>query len=71
VIRRSRTVPIVAIPDAQALILLLCVALAVTAALLYFRRPARSPLSIVLAVVAVAMTLAAVGLAAVLLPRLL
>ena len=60
------------VSEPQALVLLLCVVLAGSAAaLLYLRRPGQRPLVIALAVFAVAMALAAVVLTAVLLAGLM
>ena len=60
------------VSEPQALVLLLCVVLAGSAAaLLYLRRPGQRPLVIALAVFAVAMALAALVLTAVLLAGLM
>jgi hypothetical protein len=62
----------VQVSEPRALLLLLCLVLAGTAAaLLYVRRPTQRPLTIALAVFAVAMALAATLLAAVLLAGLM
>jgi len=65
-------VPAVEVSEPQALVLLLCLVLAGTAAaLLYLRRPTQRPLVIALAVFAVSLALAAIVLAAVLLAGLM
>ena len=69
---RSPTFLTVEVPTTRALLVLLCLVLAGTAAvLLYLRRPSQRPLVITLAVFAVAMALAAVALAAALLAGLM